>query len=252
MACLGLATVLTAGCSSNTPQADPKTLVQQTTDALRAARTVHVSVLGRDLPQTGNALLSVEGDAQKPNTFTGTVRVHAASITTDLQILSADGKLYAKLPFTTQFAALDPATYGFGNPGNLLGDTGVLSFLAQATDLQARDSQRAAGEVLDEVAAKIPGPLVAAVLTSAAPQQPFDALLGVVRGSHQLRTVTLTGPFFDAAHPTTYDIRLGPYDLPVSVPPTPGGAPSSGAPSSGAPSSGAGGAPMSPGPSPTS
>ena len=55
----------------------------------------------------------------------------ALGATLDLAVVSVDGTVYAQLPFTSTFSVVDPAAFGFGDPGALLDpETGISQLLA--------------------------------------------------------------------------------------------------------------------------
>ena len=98
--------------------------------------------------------------------------------TVDLEVVSVDGTVYAQLPFTSGFSVVDPAQFGFGDPGALLDpDTGISQLLAEAESAELGEERRVDGEVVREVTAELPGDLVEQILTSADPSQPVQAQL---------------------------------------------------------------------------
>ena len=68
----------------------------------------------------------------------------------------------------------------------------------------------------------IPGTLVAALLTSADASQQVQATIGVDAATHQLRRVTLVGPFFDKTRPSTFIVVLDKYGENVAITPPAG------------------------------
>ena len=123
-------------------------------------------------PDTGTVLVGGEGDIARPASFQGTLKVRALGSTLDLKVVSVDGTVYAQLPFTSSYSKVDPAQFGFGDPGALLDpDTGISQLLAKAESAKLGDEKRVGGEVVQEVTAEIPGDLVEQILTSAGPEQ---------------------------------------------------------------------------------
>ena len=115
-------------------------------------------------------LVGGEGDIARPASFEGTLKVRALGSTLDLEVVSVDGTVYAQLPFTSGFSVVDPAQFGFGDPGALLDpETGISQLLGRGGVRRAgggepgRRRGRARGD------RRMPGDLVEQILTSADP-----------------------------------------------------------------------------------
>ncbi|MGQ4819625.1 LppX_LprAFG lipoprotein, partial [Enterococcus faecium] len=79
---------------------------------------------------SGTLLVGGEGDIARPASFDGTLEVQALGSTLDLEVVSVDDTVYAQLPFTSGFSVIDPAQFGFGDPGDLLDpETGISQLL---------------------------------------------------------------------------------------------------------------------------
>jgi lipoprotein LprG len=139
-----------------------------------------------------------------------------------LGVVSSGGTFYVKLPFSTTYEATDPTKYGFGDPGRLLDPrAGLSSLLTDAKDASSDGRDRLNGEQLDEVTVTLPGKPVADLLTSADASKDVQGRIGMVPGSHQVRRVVLTGPFFDAHQSSTYTLILDRYGETVQITPPP-------------------------------
>jgi hypothetical protein len=57
-------------------------------------------------------LVGGEGDIARPTAFGGTLKVRAMGSTLDLPVISVDGTVYARIPFTPGFSEVDPAAFG--------------------------------------------------------------------------------------------------------------------------------------------
>ena len=214
---------LTACSGGGSKQESASDLLAKAKTTLDQATSAHFVLTSEGAPSTGTALLGGEGDIARPAGFQGTLKVRAAGAAVDLKVISAGGTVYAQLPFTTSYSVVDPATFGFGDPGKLLDpNSGVSQFLAKAQNAKLGDQKRVGGEVVREVTATIPGDLVQQVLTSKDPAKPVPATFSIATGSNQLRRAVLTGPFFSATDDATFTLDLSKFgeDVTITAPPT--------------------------------
>lgn len=223
LACILLAGPVLASCGSGEPQESAAELLHRAKGALDDAETVHFVLSSKGSPDTGTQLVGGEGDLARPASFEGTLKVRVAGSTLDLDVVSVEGTVYAQLPFTSSFSVIDPAQFGFGDPGKLLDpETGISQLLAEADSAELGDERRVGGEVVREVTAELPGNLVEQLLTSKDPSRPVKALLSIVSKTGELRRVELTGPFF-TADDATYTLELSDFGADVEITaPTPG------------------------------
>jgi hypothetical protein len=211
-----------AACSSE-PEESASDLLQRARTMLDDAPTAHFVLDSEGAPATGTALVGGEGDIARPASFSGTLRVTALGGSIEVDVVSVDGTVYARLPFTQGFSVVDPAQFGVGDPGALLDpETGISQLLTGAQDAKLGEEKRVDGEVVREVTASIPGKLVAQVLTSKDPAQAVQARMSVATDSGELRRVELTGPFFAADSDGTYSVALSDVgaDVQITAPPT--------------------------------
>jgi len=210
------------GSGDGSAQAAPQLLARAKT-TLDKASSAHFVLTSSGAPTTGTALVGGEGDIARPSSFQGTLKVLAAGATVDLKVISVAGKVYAQLPFTTTYSVVDPAAFGFGDPGALLDpDTGISQLLKGATSAKLGSEKRVNGEVVREVSADLPGALVQKILTSKDPNKPVKAQFSIASDSGQLRRAVLTGPFFSATEEATFTLDLSKFGAHVSItaPPT--------------------------------
>jgi hypothetical protein len=219
---LALAVVLPlAGCSGGSDES-PTDLLARAKTTLDEASSVHFTLAADDAP-AADGLVGGDGDLLRPESFQGTLQVRLAGASLDVDVVSVDGTVYAKLPFTPGFSEVDPADYGIGDPAALLDpETGISRFLEQVENPQLGDERRVDGEVVREVTGSIPGDLVEQLLTSKDPAQPVEATFAITTEGAQLRRAELTGPFFTAEDDATYVVELTDYgaDVEISAPPT--------------------------------
>ncbi|MGY1700738.1 LppX_LprAFG lipoprotein [Geodermatophilus sp. SYSU D00766] len=216
--------VALAGCGGGggEPEESAADLLARAKTTLDETSSLHFVLTSEGAPTTGTALTGGEGDVLRPASFEGTLQVLAAGASLDLAVVSVEGTVYAQLPFTSGFSVVDPAQFGFGDPGALLDpDTGISQFLAQAESAELGEERRVDGEVVREVTAEVPGDLVEQVLTSEDPSQPVDARFSVATDSGQLRRAELTGPFYAADQDATFTIEFSDpgADVEITAPP---------------------------------
>ncbi len=218
-----LAVPVLTGCGGEAADEESAAdLLARAKTTLDEASSAHFVLASEGAPESGTVLVGGEGDLARPASFEGTLKVLALGSTLDLQVVSVDGTVYAQLPFTSAFSEVDPAAFGFGDPGALLDpDTGISPLLESAQDATLGEERRVDGDVVREVTAELPGDLVGQILTSADPAQPVQALFSIEAESGELRRAELTGPFFTAGDDATYTVDLSDFgaDVEITAPP---------------------------------
>jgi lipoprotein LprG len=208
-----------AACSgsSSSSETAPQLLARAKT-TLDKASSAHFVLTSQNAPTTGTALVGGEGNIARPSSFEGSLKVLAAGATVDLKVVSVAGKVYAQLPFTSNYSVVDPKAFGFGDPGALLDpQTGISQLLKAATGAKLGSEKRIGGETVREVSAQLPGTLVQQILTSQDPAKPVAATFAVVSASGQLRRAVLTGPFFSATQNATFTLELSKFGAHVTI-----------------------------------
>jgi lipoprotein LprG len=220
---LGLVALVAAGCGA--AAVDPSQLLRDAKAGIDSASGVHFTLTSRDVTGgTGPVITGGEGDAHRPDGFTGSLSVVDTGFTLTVDVVSVGGVFYAHTPLTGNgYQKTDPSTYGFGDPGKLLDPSaGLSSLLSVCTGATNADGDRLNGEQLDEVTCAMPGAKVAALLTSADASKSVMATVGVDAGNHQLRRVVLVGPFFSKTQSSTFSVVLDNYGENVSITPPAG------------------------------
>lgn len=216
---LGL--VAAAGCStepSDAGQPSPAQRLAAARAALDDTPAVTVELTGEDLPTTGTVLVGASGTAAHPSSFEGEVRVSRDGLAATVPLVSVDGSVWAQLPFSTGFTAVDPAALGVGDPGALIDPEGGVSALLVADPQPTELGQvRLGQEVLREYEAQLPGDLVGALLTIADPDATVSARFGLAPGSDELRRAVLTGPFYAGAADQTYTLVVDGYGTAAQI-----------------------------------
>jgi len=218
-----LTCLLLSGCGGGEPEESAPDLLSRAKQTLDDASSAHFVLTSKNAPKTGTALVGGEGDIARPASFEGTLEVLAVGSTLHLQVVSVDGTVYAQLPFTSGFTVVDPAQFGFGDPGALLEPaTGISQLLAKADSPKLGEERRVDGEVVREVTARLPGDLVEQILTSKDPSKAVQSRFSVATDSGELRRAELTGPFFTAGDDATFTLELSDFgaDVEITAPPT--------------------------------
>lgn len=218
LALAALAVPALTGCGEDAPTESATELLERAKQTLDEAESAHFVLDSENAPTTGTALVGGEGDMARPSSFEGTLKVLAMGATLDLEVVSVDGTVYAQLPFTSGFSVVDPAQFGFGDPGALLDpESGISQLLAEAEGAELGEERRVDGEVVREVTADLPGDLVEQILTSADPSRPVQARFSIATDSGELRRAELTGPFFDAGDDATFILGLSDFGADVEI-----------------------------------
>jgi hypothetical protein len=211
--------VLTACSGDDAPETDSAAdLLAHAKHTLDEAQSVHFVLDSEGAPDAGTALVGGEGDIARPAAFDGTLKVLAMGSTLDLAVVSVDGTVYAQLPFTSGFSVVDPAQFGFGDPGALIDPgTGISQLLAEAESAELGEERRVDGEVVREVTADLPGELVDQLLASEDPARAVRARFSIAEESGELLRAELTGPFFAAEDDATYILELSDFGADVEI-----------------------------------
>lgn len=212
-----LGVLLVSACGGGT-DASAGDLLARAKTTLDDAPSAHFVLSSEGAPSGGTAVIGGEGDIARPSSFEGTLSVQALGGSIDAQVISVDGTVYAQLPLTEGFSVVDPATLGFGDPGELIDpDTGISQLLTKVESPELGAESRVSGEVVQQVTGQLPGELVASLLTVQDPAQPVDAIFSITSDGGQLRQVQLTGRFFTAEDDGSYTIVLSDFGADVAI-----------------------------------
>ncbi len=215
---------LAVGCSSDSPAPQPNEptageRLAAAKEHVDEASSMHLTLTSESLPEDVSGVVSAEGWGAHPPAFKGTFQVKVNGVAASSEVVAVDGTVYAKLPFVSVFAQVDPATLGAPDPATLFDpDTGLTSLLTETDNPVAHDPIRDGADVLLPISGTLDGRLVTDLLGTGAPGT-YDATFGLLtegEDAGQLRTVELTGPFFDTT-PSTYLLTLDRYGEPVEI-----------------------------------
>lgn len=213
------ACVAVAGCGGSTASpasSNPRTLLSDAKAVLDRSPSVHFVLTSAGATGSGTIITGGSGDIARPDTMQGQFTVEQSGFSASIGILAKGAQFYAKLPFSSRYTATNPATYGVGNPAQLISPTsGLSSLLLVISQPRLGPTTRIGSEVVDQVEGTVPGSAVP-VLPDANRSVPVAVTAAIVPSSHQLRRITLQGPFTSAAQ-STYTVVLSNYGEAVHV-----------------------------------
>lgn len=174
---------------------------------------VRIGIATKTLPRGVDGLLSAEGVGTHAPAFQGMIKVSAQGVTADAAVVAVGGDVWARLPFTTRFVAIDPADYGAPDPAGLMSRRrGLSSLLTAARRIRQGEQVRDGRQLLRSYRATVPGAAVAAVLPSASGSARFRATF-TVTDRQRLSKAVLTGRFYPGEHDLAYTITLEDYGM---------------------------------------
>ena len=202
----------TGGCSGDGGGGDSPT------DALAAAKKtlddtsgVKIALTTPKLPDGIDGVVDASGVGTHAPAFDGQIKVVVNSLNVDVPVVAVQGAVYAKLPFTTKFAEIDPGDYGAPDPADLMDpEHGISGWLTDLQDPAEGDQVRQGDQVLTTYSGTLPGTSVAEVIPSADKKAEFDASFRL-DDHDQLVSAEVTGPFYDKKGDVDYTITLSDY-----------------------------------------
>jgi lipoprotein LprG len=187
-----------------------------------AAPSMHLTLRSSGIPASANGVLGADGSGTHAPAFKGTLDVRISGFGAKVEVVSLDKLLYLKLPFTTEFVPADPKEYNAPDPAQLFATQGgVTSLLTATTNPVEGTKTRLGPEVLKTITGTLPGTSVAKLLNVGDATKTFKVTYGITDPGGELRTVTMTGPFYKGATSTpaasTYMLTLDKYGAPVEI-----------------------------------
>jgi lipoprotein LprG len=219
------AAVLTA-CTGSDSGPSKLTAAQQLAAAkvkVDAATSMHLTVRSSNLPASVNGVLGADGTGTHAPAFKGTLSARISGFEAKVDVVAINKLLYVKLPFTTQFVQADPKKYNAPDPAQLFAKQGgVTSLLTATTNPVTGPKTRAGSDVVQTITGTLPGAAVKKLLNVGDPTKPFKVTYGITEPGGELRTVTMTGPFYGS----TSSAPKQPPPLPNQRPSAPAASPS--------------------------
>src|SRR5450759_1179927 len=114
-----------------------------------AAPSMHLTLRSRGIPASANGALGADGSGTHAPAFKGTLDARIGGFEAKVEVVAIDKLLYLKLPFTTEFAQVDPKAYNASNPAQLFAaQGGITSLMTATTNPVQGKSTRLGGEQL--------------------------------------------------------------------------------------------------------
>lgn len=214
--------MLLAGCGGGEEKADEKSpteVMETAKQSLDEASSVHIELATKSMPTSGNAVLGATGDLTHDPAFKGEVKVviEGFGATATVPITSIGGKVYAKLPFQTKNAVIDPADYGAPDPADFADpEDGLSGLLTKLENLEKGDEKRVGDAIVTTYTGTLPGDAVKKIIPSAVAKETYETTIGI-DDKGLASTVKVTGPFFTGGEDVTYDVKFTEYDAGVKI-----------------------------------
>ncbi|MFZ5848468.1 MAG: LppX_LprAFG lipoprotein [Actinomycetota bacterium] len=214
-----LAVLALSGCTSDAQEDEttPEEVLAAAKTKLDETSGVRIDLSTEELPKGVDGILSAEGVGTHAPAFEGDLEVAVGGFPADVPVVAVDGKVYAKLPFTTKFVEVDPAAYAAPDPAGLMDpDEGLSSLLTSAEGVEEGEQVRDGEDVLSGYTATVPGEVVASIIPSASADSDFDATF-TVDDEGRLREAVLTGPFYPGTDAVTYTVGFASYGTTADI-----------------------------------
>ena len=207
------------GNSSTEDGSDPTQLLADAKQDLDAAGSVEFTLETDDLPSDTGGLLTAHGTGTHAPAFEGDLSVSQSGLTVGAKVVSVDGKVYAKIGPLPTFTEIDPADYNAPDPAALMNKkTGLSALLTAATDVKSAGQVRDGADLLTKITGTVPGEAVAELFPSADAVPDYPATFTIDEDSH-VRTVQVTGPFYEGHGDVTYTVTFDSYGQRVEISP---------------------------------
>lgn len=214
-----LATVALGGCTGGAEEEGPTPgeVLAAAKSALDETSGVHLTLEAEELAPTVDGILRAEGVGTHDPAFEGDLTVSTGGVRFDVPVVAAQGKVFAKLPFTTEFVEVDPTDYAAPDPAALMEtDGGLSSLLTAAEGVEEGKSVRSGEDVLATYRGTVPGTAIAGIIPSASAEADFEARF-TVDDEDRLREAVLTGPFYPGTDAVTYTITFDRYGTTADI-----------------------------------
>lgn len=219
------ALALTACSGDEEPDGDAETTTEATAaDRLEQAHTVlaqagsvHLVLEGVDLPDSAIILKAEGSGTMDPPAFDGNISAKVSGIQADVPTIAVDDQLFVKLPFAPDFISTSPEDLGVPDPARLFdAEDGLAGLLTLTEGAEFGEQTRVGAEVTQQVTGTVPGQAVVDLLYVGDESQDFQVEYGLIEDDWEVRTVTITGPFYPPDE-ATYQVTIDQYGEPVTV-----------------------------------
>jgi lipoprotein LprG len=202
-----------AACSgdSSSGEETPAEVLAAAKQVLDETSGVTLSLSTPQLPAEVDGVLVATGVATHAPAFAGDLTIVLNELNVEVPVVSVDGTVYAKLPFTRSFAEVNPADYGAPDPAMLMDpSTGLSTWLTEATGVEAGARVRDGDLVLSSYIGSLAGDVVDASIPSADAEADFPTTFEIDQDG-RLRSVRISGPFYGSRRTVDYTVRVDDY-----------------------------------------
>jgi lipoprotein LprG len=208
---LAVCLIALAGCHSSSEPKTPEKALAAAKKTLDATSGVSINLRTDKLPDGVDGVTDATGLGTHAPAFEGKLTAVVNHLTVTVPVVSVDGNVYLKLPFTTKFVSIDPSDYGAPDPAGLMDPTGgISSWLTAATGVKKTGQTRNGSTVLTSYTGTLPGKVVAAVIPSAKPTGQFPVTFHI-DDKDQLAGADISGPFYGDMGTVDYTLTLDNY-----------------------------------------
>jgi lipoprotein LprG len=210
---------LTACGGDDEPAADatPAEALEQAKKNFDEAASVHLVLSTDSKPSEGDAVLGATGTLTHQPAFKGEVKVLLSGFNANVPIIAVHGKVYAKLPLTPAYAAIDPSEYSAPDPADFADtDKGISGLLLKMDDVKEAGTERDGKQVLTRYTGTLAGSYVGPIIPSADDDGSYEAVVGIDQ-DHRIVTLDVTGEFFSGGGDETYELTFDDYDKSVKI-----------------------------------
>lgn len=217
---LSLLFILVACKSAGEPTDSTATAAEDLGQAiarLQSAPSWTVEIKADESPSNVNTLSFARGVGDMSPAFEGDVTVVANGSAIEAEVVSVDGKVFAKTSLSPRFSPLDPASIGAPDPAQFFtAENGILALMANATNITYGEEIRQDMMILQSIKAVIPGSNMAQFLPGSDPSGIFNAEFFIDKDKN-LQRITLIGPFYANHGESTYSVKVTANDSTVDI-----------------------------------
>ncbi|MGN7247791.1 LppX_LprAFG lipoprotein [Janibacter anophelis] len=219
LAAVPLALTLVAGCSAFEEAAPPDEALETARTAFVDAGTVGFDLKQSAIPEGRNGVSAANGsgiiDETTPK-FQGQVTGVIDGNSAGVEIIAIDEDTWMSF-FTKDFNPVDMADLGAPNPAEFFRvGSGVDQILASTTDAAEGERTRSGDTVLQEYTGQVPATEIERLFNLGKGADAFDVTYGIEPDSGQLRSVEITGDFYEEAE-TTFTLDIKDYGKTVEI-----------------------------------
>ncbi len=185
---------------------------------LDGAQFVTLSLTSKNVPPGVNGVTAATGIGEISSTeprFKGSITGTVQGIAGTVDLISIGATAYMKF-FTPDYVKTNLADLNAPNPSVFFNpDKGVSTLLTEVQDPKSADPIRSGDEVLDRFTGTLPGAQIQSLFMLGDGTGSYSVTFGIT-AKNELRTATMTGPFFAGAT-STFTLRLTGYGTPADI-----------------------------------